>query len=236
MKHLTTGFHVMGCLVVLLGSACDAVSRGRSDDLTISVGADAQRNLELASPIRVPAPAVDFAALTVGEDGFRLAEGSVNDYEGREIHVGDPASVKLFGDPDSAVHGTVEWVRRPKKGPQGHTAVGVRFSHVQNVEHDGTAALVIVTPSGAGDSVLAVPRAALVRLSLGFAVMVPLQDGEVEVRFVSIGPFENDHVIVRNGLEEARAIVIGGWGRLRLAAEDSLKQRALRNSRIRPGG
>lgn len=168
---------------------------------------------------------------TVGvieEDGFWLAEGSLNEFEGRDVHVGDPATVKLWGDPDTLVQGRVEWVRRPFARPDGRATVGVEFSHIRNAQHTGAAALVRVTPTGPTDSVLAAPEGALVRLASGFAVFIPRPGGGYEARFVFIGPTVGNLVVLRDGVEERTLVVTNGIEGLKRSAEDSLRQRAAR--------
>ena len=163
----------------------------------------------------------------IEEDGFWVAEGAVNDYEGQEIHPGDPGLVRLWGDPDSLLPAHVEWVRRPFTS-SGNTSVGVEFVHARDSLHRGVAAMVTVTPSGPQDSLPAAPDKALARLSNGLAVFLPAGPHRYEVRFVFIGPFLGNRVILREGLFGKEVLVVRGVEILKRVADDSLRQRRLR--------
>jgi len=165
---------------------------------------------------------------TLGRPGTWIAEGAVGDYQGAQIHAGDPATVRIWGDPDSLITGTVEWVRRPVDPARGSTTVGVEFPHAPRAGHGGTSALITVTPSDPDDSVLAIPEKALVRLSSGLALFIPQGGERYQVRFVLIGPTIGGLVVLREGLDETVRIVIEGVDSLKLAAEDSLRQRRSR--------
>ena len=165
---------------------------------------------------------------TLGHSGTWIAQGSVGDHQGYEIHPGDPATVRIWGDPDSLIRGTVEWVRRPLFDEVGGSAtVGVEFPHAPGNGHGGTSALVTVTPSGPGDSVFAAPEEALVRLSNGLALFIPQGSDRYEVRFVFIGPTIGRAVVLREGAKRAFQVAIQGLGKLKVAAEDSLRLRLL---------
>lgn len=162
---------------------------------------------------------------TLGNPGTLIAEGTTGDYQGREIHAGDPATVRIWGDPDSLIDGTVEWVRRPVDPARGSTTVGVEFPHAPGAGHGGTSALVTVTPSDPGDSVLAAPEEALVRLSNGLALFIPKGSDRYEVRFVFIGPMVGRQVVLREGADVPFQVAVEGLDRLKAAAEDSLRER-----------
>jgi hypothetical protein len=163
---------------------------------------------------------------TLGNPGTWIAEGSVGDYQGGEIHAGDPATVRIWGDPDSLIEGTVEWVRRPVDPARGSTTVGVEFPHAPGAGHGGTSALVTVIPAGPGDSVFAAPEEALVRLTNGLVLFLPQGGYRYEVRFVFIGPAVESFLVLRAGVDGRVPVVTHGLDQLKRAAEDSLRLRA----------
>lgn len=169
----------------------------------------------------------DTVGIVQGGD-FWLAEGDVNPSEGRTIHVGDSAVIKLWQDSDMVVTGRVEWVRRPLERSTGRTAVGVEFRHNRDAEHRGVADLVTILPTGPGDSVFAAPQAAVVKLSGGLALFIQQGQERYEVRFVDIGPQIGTLVMLHDELKQRERIVTAGLEALVIAAEDSLKQRRLK--------
>ena len=161
--------------------------------------------------------------------GIWIAEGRIGELESNEIHVGDPATVKLWGDPDSLITGSVEWVHRPFAQTRGPITVGVEFRHARSPEHKGVAALVTVTPSGLTDSVWGAPKQAVVRLSNGWAVFLPRDGRQLEVRFVVTGPTMGDIVVFRDWTQGRVQVVTAGLDMLQRIAEDSLRARSIRN-------
>jgi hypothetical protein len=160
---------------------------------------------------------------------YGRADGSVNADESQDVHIGDPARVKLAGDPDTSIAAVVEYVGSSIRTLHLHTSIGVGFKHPQNPDHRGVAAVVTVMPAGPSDSVFAVPDKAIVRLPDGLAIFLPKGDREYEVRLVSIQHDMNGLVVLREGINRKTKVVIGGLDALRQAAEDSIRQRTLRN-------
>ena|SRR2546425_1146398 len=87
---------------------------------------------------------------------------------------------------------------------------------------------VVVTPSGPGDSLAAVPPSAVVQLPLGPAVFVPLDSGRYDVRWVVTGPTVHGKLLVREGVRVRTSVVAQGLATLAEAARDSLARRSQR--------
>jgi hypothetical protein len=162
----------------------------------------------------------------IEEHGFLLAVGAVNDIESGAIHRGDPASVALADATGPARSGRVEWVRRPGTAYRYLAEVAVEF-RVPHGPASGRPALatVVVRPSDPGDSLAAVPAAAVVQLAPGPAVFVPVGHDVYEVRWVSTALTVSGLATVRDGLERDTLVVASGLSRLAAAARDSLARR-----------
>lgn len=157
----------------------------------------------------------------VEEHRYMLAVGTVSDIDARVIHEDDPAAVLFNGDKHHSQAGRVEWVRYP--GPSPYSAhVAVDFRGPEEGFARGTPVTVIVTPTGPGDSLAAVPASAVVRLPPGHAVFVPVGTGRYEVRWVATGPSVGRMAIVREGVKPGTSIVAHGLAGLVEAARDSL--------------
>jgi hypothetical protein len=163
------------------------------------------------------------------EHGFWLAVGSVSDIEAAVVHRDDPAVVLLDGDTDSQHHGRparVEWVRRA--GSSAYSLdVAVEFRAPEAAFARGGFATVVVTPSGPGDSLAAVPASAVVHLPPGSAVFVPVGTSRYQARWVATGPTAHGKVVVREGLSVGTSVVAHGLAALVEAARDSLARRAV---------
>jgi hypothetical protein len=181
-------------------------------------------------PRRAPHQFV-LAGDTVGvvvQHGFWLAVGAVSDLEHGVIHVGDPATV-LLEHAARRVSGQVEAVHRPGTARPYSAEVSVEFAAPEDLLAPGQprSALVTVQPSGAGDSVVAVPAAAVVHLDGATAAFVPYTPaGTFRVQWLLTGPEADGLVVVRRGVERGQHIVTGGVAALALAARESLRVRS----------
>ena len=159
------------------------------------------------------------------EHGFWLAVGQVSDIDYGAIHGGDIAlvSIRQRGSP---FPGHVEFIRPPGGRNPYYAEIAVEFRAAEDFFSPGTNfAHVEVTPLEGSDSMLAVPRASIMRLSVGNAVFVPAGNGSFEVRWVWTGSDVGDRTVVRRGLERGMRVISGGLEALALAARDSLARR-----------
>lgn len=161
------------------------------------------------------------------DHGFLLAVGAVSDIDAGVVHEDDPAVVLIGAETDSKHHGRparVESVCRA--GPSSYTFdVAVELRAPEAAFERSGFATVVVTPTGPGDSLAAVPASAVVHLPLGSAVFVPAGTGRYEVRWVVTGPSVHRKVVVREGVKAGTLVVAHGLAALVEAMRDSLARR-----------
>lgn len=163
----------------------------------------------------------------LAEHGYWLAVGALYDGDARLVHQDDPAVVLVAGETDAKHHGRparVEWVRATRLSSYMWD-VAVDFRAPEAAFERIGFATVVVTPSGPGDSLAAVPASAVVHLPLGPAVFVPAGRGRYEVRWIATGSSADGQVVVREGVKAGTTVVAHGLAALVEKARDSLAQR-----------
>lgn len=154
------------------------------------------------------------------DHGYWLAVGAVSDIAVGVIHEGDPGWVELGPGLRLRQWGRVAWVRGPDPRLPYTAEVALRLQ--ASVLRQGQPVTITVTPVGPGDSLPAVPSTAVVQLTHGRAVFVPVGPNEYEVRWVRTGGSVDGFVSVRGELALGTLVVSDGLAALTDAVRDSL--------------
>ena len=165
------------------------------------------------------------------QSGYLWAVGAVNEGDARLVHRDDPAVVLIGNDADQKqlnLPGRVELVRGPGMSyMSADVAVEVRTPREPLLVRGPVT--IVIRPSGPGDSLAAVPAAAVAQLQLGSAVFVPAGTRRYEVRWVAAGSPVNGRIFVREGIRPGSSVLGGNLGPLLDAARDSLARRSSPN-------
>lgn len=151
-----------------------------------------------------------------------LAVGAVGELEQGVIHPGDSAEIML-GAGRLVRRGHVEQVYRPGARYPYSAEIVVEFTGPSPLASDRVS--VVIHPSHAHDSLLGLPREAIVHLEGTPAVFIALDSGRYELAWITTGPAAGTLVTLRSDHLPGRQVVISGILPLAVAAAESLAAR-----------
>ena len=132
-----------------------------------------------------------------------------------------PARVTFAALPGRAFTGKVALIGQEVDSASRTVPVRIEVANDQALLRPGISATAWLPLGDAGDSVLAVPLAAVQRLRDGWCVFLPRSEGEFEMRSVGRGRDLGGEVEILNGLKAGEAVVVDGAFLLRAEAEKS---------------
>jgi cobalt-zinc-cadmium efflux system membrane fusion protein len=135
------------------------------------------------------------------------------------VAVGAPARVTLAAYPGQAFTGRVTSIGRQVESASRTIPIRVELANPQQRLHPGMSANAWLQVSTAGQSVVAIPVAALQRLRDQWVVFIPKSDRTFEVRSVGRGRDLQGEVEVLTGLKPGETVVVDGAFLLKAEAE-----------------
>ena len=149
----------------------------------------------------------DMPAMTITELGSLWVVAEVPESQSAWVRKGTHAEVRFPSQPGQPIHGTVEYVY-PELNMETRTlrARIVLDAPPQDVRPNMLATVSLM--AGDGDSVLHIPRSALIRNGSRDRVVIALGEGRFTSRDVVAGAESGDRIAIREGLKEGERVVV----------------------------
>lgn len=149
----------------------------------------------------------DMAAMTITELGSLWVVAEVPESQSAWVRKGTHAEVRFPSQPGSPIHGMVEYIY-PELNMETRT---VRARIVLDAPPQDVRPNMLATVSlmaGEGESVLHIPRSALIRNGTRDRVVIALGEGRFASRDVVAGAESGDRIAIREGLKEGERVVV----------------------------
>lgn len=141
-------------------------------------------------------------------------QGLVSERDLPSVQVGQVVRVRLVADPEGVVEGKIVRSGRSIGRSDRTLSVWIEFSKMPriSVQHNMSARVTIEV--GQTESVLAVPRSAIVREGARSYLFVQKSDGIFERRIVETGRSDDESIEIRKGIQPDESIAVGGTAAL----------------------